>query len=206
MCWNEHVSLNTYLFSIGMLGLMIYNNEYTPYKIEGFNIYWYFFILSFCTMQLIEYFLWTHLTNKKLNYIFSVLGQCLVAIQPIVSLFLLTNVRLRQIMIFLYSIFVSIIFVTHKQIFKTTIENGHLKWTWVPIHTYLYFIWMFFLMFSFVINQYFIAIFAAIFLFIITYTSNGTGGSLWCWSINFSMIFYAIYLLIFMPLQELNSC
>ena len=206
MCWNEHVSLNTYLFSIGMLGLMIYNNKYTPYKIEGFNIYWYFFILSFCTMQLIEYFLWTHLTNKKLNYLFSVIGQCLVTIQPIVSLFLLTNVRLRQIMIFLYSIFVSIIFVTHKQIFKTTIENGHLKWTWVPIHTYLYFIWMFFLLFSFVINQYFIAIFAAIFLFIITYNSNGTGGSLWCWSINFSMIFYAIYLLIFMPLQELNSC
>ena len=71
MCWNATVSLNTFLFSIGMLCLMIYNNHYTPYKIEGFNIYWYFFILSFCTIQLIEYFLWTHLTNKKLNYLFS---------------------------------------------------------------------------------------------------------------------------------------
>jgi len=206
MCWNATVSLNTFLFSIGMLCLMIYNNHYTPYKLKGYNIYWYFFILSFCTMQLIEYFLWTHLANKKLNYIFSVIGQCLVGIQPFVSLLLLSDMRLRQIMILLYSIFIGIVFITHEQIFKTSVKNGHLKWSWVPIHTYLYFIWMFFLLFSFVINKYYLAILVSLFLFCITYTTDGTGGSLWCWTINFSMIFYAIYLLIFLPLQELNSC
>jgi hypothetical protein len=157
-------------------------------------------------MQLIEYFLWTHLENKKLNYIFSVIGQCLVAIQPLVSLLLLSDMRLRQMMILLYSIFVGIVFVTHEKIFKTSIKNGHLKWSWVPIHTYLYFIWMFFLLFSFVINKYYLAILVGMFLFCITYTNDGTGGSLWCWTINFSMIFYAIYLLIFLPLQELNNC
>jgi len=205
MCWNKHVSLNTYLFSIGMLGLMIYNNQYTPYKIQGFNIYWYFFILSFCTMQLIEYFLWIHLKDKKLNYLFSVAGQILITIQPIASLLLLTNKTIRQFMILFYSIFVAFIFFTHKKIFKTTIKNGHLKWSWIPIKSYVYFIWMFFLLFSFVINQYYIAIILAILLFFLTNTS-GTGGSLWCWTINFSMIFYAIYLLILMPFQELNSC
>lgn len=205
MCWNEHVSLNTYLFSIGMLALMIYNNQYTPYKIQGFNIYWYFFILSFCTMQLIEYFLWIHLKDKRLNYLFSALGQGLITIQPIASLFLLTNEPLRQIMILLYCIFIVFMFFTHEKIFKTTIENGHLKWSWIPIEPYVCFVWMFFLLFSFVINKYYIAIGLAIILFFIT-NVKGTGGSLWCWTINFSMIFYAIYLLIIMPFQELNSC
>jgi len=204
MCWNEHVSLNTYVFSVGMLALMIYNNTYTPYKVDGFNMYWYFFILSFCTMQLIEYFLWTNLNDKKLNYLFSALGQLLIGLQPIASLFLLTNESMRNIMLFFYSIFVVFIFFTHKKIFKTTVENGHLKWSWIPIQPYIYFIWMFFLLFSFVINRYYIAIVLAILLYIMTNFSKGTGGSLWCWSINLSMIFYAIYLLIFMPLKEIT--
>ena len=109
-------------------------------------------------------------------------------------------------MILLYSLFVGFIFFTHKKIFKTSVENGHLKWSWIVIEPYVYFIWMFFLLFSFAMNRYYIAIALAIFLHIITNFSKGTGGSLWCWTIHFSMIFYAIYLLIFMPLQELNSC
>jgi len=157
-------------------------------------------------MQLIEYFLWIYLKDKKLNYLFSALGQVLITIQPIASLLLLTNEPLRQIMILLYSIFIIFMFFTHEKIFKTTIENGHLKWTWIPIEPYVYFVWMFFLLFSFIINKYYIAIGLAIILFFITNISKGTGGSLWCWTINLSMIFYAIYLLIIMPFQELNSC
>ena len=38
MCWNEHVSLNTFIFSIFVLLLIAYNNKYTQYKIEMFNI------------------------------------------------------------------------------------------------------------------------------------------------------------------------
>ena len=207
MCWNEYISLNTYVFSMGMLLFMIYNNNYTPYKID-IDIYGYFFIVSFCSMQLIEYFLWRNLKNKKINYFYSLLGQLLVAIQPIASLLLLKNTILKIQMIVLYSLFALIIFFTHKQIFKTTTQNGHLKWTWIPIHKYIYFIWMLFLMFSFIVNQHYVAIAIALFLFIITIiiAPEGSGGSLWCWTINFSMIFYAIYLLLYMPYKELTGC
>ena len=207
MCWNQYVSLNTYVFSMGMLLLMIYNNNYTPYKVN-INVYGYFFILSFCSMQLIEYFLWKNLENKKLNYFYSILGQLLVAIQPIASLLLLTNPVLKIQMIAAYSAFVLGIFFTHEKIFKTSVQNGHLKWSWVPIQSYMYFIWMFFLMFSFFMNRYYTAMGVALFLFAITYlpSSSGTGGSLWCWTINFSMIFYAMYLLLYMPFKELNGC
>ena len=205
MCWNEHVSLNTYVFSIGMLLIMMYNNAYTPYKLSGFNAYWYFFILSFCTMQLIEFFLWRNI-DTPYNYIFSAVGQLLIAVQPIASLFLLKQEKLRNILICIYTIYCIVVYVTHEKVFKTSIENGHLKWTWVPIQTYVYFIWLFFLLFSFVMNKYYIAISIALFLLIITSFSKGTGGSLWCWTINFTMIFYAVYLLIFLPLKEHGIC
>ena len=207
MCWNQYVSLNTYLFSMGMLLLMIYNNNYTPYKINV-DIYGYFFILSFCSMQLIEYFLWRNLDNKRLNYIYSLIGQILVAIQPVASLLLLTNPLLRVQMICLYSLYVASILFTHKKIFKTSIQNGHLKWSWVPMNYTIYFVWLFFLMFSFIVNHNYLAILFAMFLFAITYVhaDTGTGGSLWCWTINVSMIFYAIYLLVYLPFKELNGC
>jgi len=159
-------------------------------------------------MQLIEYFLWRNLEDKTLNYVYSLLGQILVTIQPIASLLLLTNPAMKVQMISLYFLFVGIVFLTHKKVFKTSIQNGHLKWSWVPINHYIYFIWLFFLMFSFVVNYNYLAVLVALFLFAITYVNadSGTGGSLWCWTINFSMIFYAIYLLVYMPFKELNGC
>lgn len=209
MCWNETVSMNTFLFSVGMLGLMIYNNNYTQYKIIGFNIYWYFFILSFCSMQLIEFFLWRNLNNKKMNKFWSMMGQFLVAIQPIASLMLLKNDTLKYFMIFIYTICISVIFAVSEKVFKTTTYNGRLKWSWITVSNVVLSIWLFFLLFSFMVNQYYIALFIAFVLFAITYYSNlnnGTGGSLWCWTINFTMIFYAFYLLIFLPFKEHGIC
>ena len=40
MCWNEHVSLNTFLFSSFVLLLIIYNNYYTKYKIKELHSPW----------------------------------------------------------------------------------------------------------------------------------------------------------------------
>ena len=54
MCWNQYVSLNTFLFSAFVLVLIVYNNKYSPYKLDELNsVYAYFFLMSFFTMQLI---------------------------------------------------------------------------------------------------------------------------------------------------------
>jgi len=163
---------------MGMLFLMIYNNAYTPYKVN-INVYGYFFILSFCSMQLIEYFLWKNINDKNLNYFYSVIGQLLLGIQPIGSLLLLTNTILKIQMILLYCIFVIIIFFTHDKIFKTSIKNGHLKWSWIPVNYFVQYIWLFFFLFSFLINKMYIGLSVALFLCAITYyNSNETGASL----------------------------
>ena len=70
MCWNENVSLNTFLFSGFILALIIYNNSFTKYKIQELNNKWvYFFIASFVFMQLIEFFIWRNIDNKFSNII-----------------------------------------------------------------------------------------------------------------------------------------
>ncbi len=187
-----------------MLALMIYNNNYTKYKVEGFNIYWYMFILSFCSMQLVEFFLWRNLDDPQKNRLWSMAGQLLLTSQPIASLLLLQS-TIKYWMILVYIIGSLFIFYNSKKVFKTTTLDGKLKWSWIPFSTTVHVFWLFFLLFSFVVNKYYKALCAVLFLLSITYYSNftnGTGGSLWCWTINFIMIFYAIYLLVFMPLQE----
>ena len=42
MCCNQYVSLNTFVFSAFVLLLIVYNNKYSPYKIEELNS-WYKF-------------------------------------------------------------------------------------------------------------------------------------------------------------------
>jgi len=210
MCWNQHVSLNTFVFSAFVLGLMIYNDLYTPYKFQtGKNLVWYFFILSFSSMQLIEYFLWKNINDKKKVQIYSILGQLLVISQPIVSLWMLKNELLKWSMLLLYIVPALFLFISSNKNYKTTVVNGHLKWNWMPVSTLMYAIWLFFLLFSFVVNGHYNMILAALFLFVITYWSYyrvGTAGSLWCWSINFFMMYFAIRLLVILPFQEHGIC
>jgi hypothetical protein len=50
MCWNKDISLNTFLFSSFVLGLIMYNNAYTQYKIvELNNVYAYIFCVFYIT-------------------------------------------------------------------------------------------------------------------------------------------------------------
>ena len=58
MCWNETVSLNTFLFSFFAINFAYFNNVINGYE--------YLFYYSFISMQLLEYFAWKHLNNKKI--------------------------------------------------------------------------------------------------------------------------------------------
>ena len=88
MCWNQYVSLNTFIFGIFGLLFILYNNLYSPYKLKEFKtIGTYFFFMSFILMQGIEYVLWKNIKNKKTNHLYSFYAALLVFIQPIASLF-----------------------------------------------------------------------------------------------------------------------
>jgi hypothetical protein len=213
MCWNQYISLNTYIFGIFVLLLIAFNNKYSSYKLEEFkNPYTYLFLISIITMQLIEFFLWRNLNNEAINRLFSSLGALLLIAQPIASLSMLKNINLRNKLMIIYSI-PSLIFIIYKLFtdnFNTTIsKSGHLKWNWsktgrlISILGYIYY--LFFLYFSLFYNKYYAGIIFTLPLFFLTYYfyyKDGTSGSMWCWTSNIIMIFYLIKLLIYLPYKE----
>lgn len=209
MCWNANVSLNTFLFSSFMLGLIMYNNYYTQYKIAEFrNIWCYLFCMSFIFMQLIEFFIWKNLDNTFLNTVFSSAAVILLSLQPVVSLMLLSNIKLRNILVGIY-IFLAIPFLMYtfgtKNVFSKKSKNGHLRWVSFEGMHIPFLVYLFFFLFSFMYEkQYFGIIFGMVTLFIsyINYNHNRTMGSMWCWIVNSVMVYYAFYLLIYLPFSE----
>lgn len=208
MCWNESISINTFLFGIIVLFSIYINNLYSS-KNKTFkefdNPYIYFFMMSFITMQLYEYLLWKYLNNKIINQIVSILGLLLLSIQPIASLTMINNINLRNKLIYIYSIptFFYILYQLKINHVHTTVSKlGHLKWNWTynksKLFSFLiYIFYLFFLYFSLFINKYYSGIIITLPLFIIMYYlyyKDGTAGSLWCWSVNTVMVYYFIKL------------
>ena len=216
MCWNQYISLNTFVFSTFVLLLIAYNNKYTPYKIQELNnVFIYIFFMSFIAMQLIEFFIWRNINDVDMNRKLSILGALLLVIQPMASLLLLKDDFTKKTMLTAYSIPAISFFVykMYTQEFTTTVtKTGHLKWNWINLdkNKILGLVWFFFLYFSIFANkQNYEAGLITIFLLVFSYYSynkEGSYGSLWCWSINSLMIFYAIKLMIVLPYQEHGLC
>ena len=216
MCWNQYVSLNTFMFSIFVLLLIAYNNKYTQYKTPLFNNkFVYFFFLSFITMQLIEFFIWRNIDNKKLNNLFSTLGALLLLIQPIASLLMLKDESLKYKLITLYSIVAVPFFIYQNYDHEMTTvvsKYGHLAWKWNDLFGYnliIYLLWFTALYFSLIVNKNYEPLIYVTILLAISYYSflqDGSEGSLWCWSINSLMIYYAFNLLIWLPFKERGLC
>ena len=217
MFWNEHVSINTFVFGIFCLILIAYNNAYSTYKIGFFkNGYTYLFMLSFLLMQLIEFFLWRNLNHVRINHLFSRIGYLLICIQPICSLFLIDNIPLRNMLLLVYSIPTSI-FMTynflHTNIHTVLSPSGHLAWRWTSYNEYKYLrgitelFYLIFLFFSFVYNEYYILLGFLLMYMIYTYYlgKDGSQGSIWCLSINMSFLYFLIMLLVILPFREIKN-
>lgn len=207
MCWNEHVSLNSFLFSAGMLGLLVYNNAFTPYKIPGWNVFYYVFVASFISMQLVEYFLWRTMGNAAQNKFWTNAGQALLVAQPIVSLLMLGDPALKGGLLLTYGVFIAHLVAKYDVANLSTrvAPNGHLHWQWAKVSWLERLLWLFFLMFSLVYNKFYKTVAVGLFLFAVTYYSyhrHQTAGSMWCWLVNLSMLAYAVALLVVFPYME----
>jgi len=212
MCWNEHVSLNTFLFSFFVLLLIIYNNAYTPYKIEFLSIPMCIFLASFIFMQLIEFFIWRNLHNSY-NGVFSLMALLLIICQPLASLLMVKDTTLRNLLMMIYSsvIIIYYMLLKSKNIHSEVSKNGHLSWKFINdmVSSYSYIFWFFFFLFSFVYNKmwlYLAFIVLTYAMSVIHYAQYKTITSMWCWIANSQMIFFAIYLLLWLPYQEHGIC
>lgn len=214
MCWNKDISLNTFVFSSFVLLLIIYNNAYTDYKIQELNNIWvYIFFISFILMQLIEYFIWINIYNPLYNNIFTILATLLLLVQPIASNMLITNNSLRSNILTLYLVlcipFTIYRFMT-KKMYSSVSPFGHLEWNILlyknsKLDKVILTIWFIFFLFPLFYQGYLYGFLFGLFtlLFIIyNYSKDGSVGSMWCWIVNSIMIFYASYLLLYLPFYK----
>jgi hypothetical protein len=163
-------------------------------------------------MQLIEFFIWRNIDNTFYNHIFSTMAAMLLFIQPIFSLMLLPNISLRNNLLSAYSL-LFIPYFTYKYItnnMKSQISNkGHLVWLFFDTNMLLFFGWLFFFLVGFFYTRSIRTVIFGIVLFLISYYNyykDKTVGSMWCWIINLIMIYYAFYLLLYLPFCEKELC
>lgn len=214
MCWNKEISLNTFVFSSFVLLLIMYNNKYTQYKIPDLNNIWvYVFFMSFILMQLLEYFIWKNINNPFYNKVFTILATLLLLVQPIASTMLITNKIVRYNLLTLYLIlsipFAIYRFMTRK-IYSSVSPLGHLQWNLLldkkgNLDKILSIIWFIFFLFPLFYQGYtygFLFGFLTLLFIMYNYSKDGTVGSMWCWIVNSIMVFYASYLLLYLPFYK----
>ena len=211
MCWNKDISLNTFLFSSFVLCLIIYNNAYTRYKIDELNnVYVYIFFISFILMQLIEYFIWINIKNPLYNSIFTALATLLLIFQPIASTMIISDYTVKKRLLQSYLLFIVLLLIYRFDIkfLNSSVSNlNHLRWNTTFSVKYAsdiigFIIWLFFFLFPlFYSGNTFALMFGLLTLILSTYNyyKDDTIGSMWCWIVNTVMIYYALYLLLYLP-------
>ena len=100
MCWNPDISINTFIFACFAL-VFIFLASFTKYKLDAFKPLVYLLIFQAALMQLIEYFLWNNLKNKN-NVILSKLAACIIFLQVPTLIFMIPNLQIRYILLFMY--------------------------------------------------------------------------------------------------------
>lgn len=209
MCWNEHVSLNTFMYSTFVLLLILYNNTYTQYKLPEFNTVWvYVFAMSIIFVQLLEYLVWRNLKNPFYNKLYSILICIVVISQPAFSVMLIPKESVRNSMVLLYSV-LTIPYLVYKlmtvNMHCVKSKCGHLEWNMLAYNPYLWTNWFIFFLFGLVYSkQVAWALFAigTLIVAFLNYLNDRSAESMWCWLSNSLMTFFAVKLLFWLPFVE----
>jgi hypothetical protein len=162
-------------------------------------------------MQLIEYFIWRNINDPIYNNIFSIMATLLLFVQPIASAMLIPSKTVSTNIITLYLILtgpLTLYRLFTKKISTTISPLNHLSWDLVLyknniLESLLGVLWiMIFLFPLFYIGEFFGLLFGSLTLMVIVYNyyKDDSVGSMWCWIVNSIMLYYASYLLLWLPL------
>ncbi len=193
MCYNPTVSLNTFLFGLGVACLAYYTKIIPNYSI--------IILLSFSAMQLLEFFAWTYYNNKKINRILSIIGMIIIITQVILLNYYLPDKKIRNILLFLIFIFLLLFIIIDLKNVNFSMkrgENKHLIWYWldlpliwiiiglsfylIPVYLYGNLLTILFMITILVISLYF-------------YWKYKTWGTMWCYFSNLLWL-YVLFMII----------
>jgi len=217
MCWNQDISINTFLFASLALIFIYITNNYSKYKSKTFDnplVYLFFFEVAF--MQLIEFFLWRNLKNHSINEFLSKIGSFLITIQPVTIMLMIPNINYMYSLIVSYIVFV-LAYFEYRRIynpfkFHTFIgNNGHLSWEWMNLNgkenIFLIIYLIFYLLSLLLINNVLLSGFVIIALIIslINHYKYKTFATMWCWYTNLFFLYFIFDILIIKPFYEYNN-
>jgi hypothetical protein len=212
MCWNKEVSLNTFLFSSFVFLLILYNNEYTFYKIPEFDRFWLrIFMAIVILIQLVEYFIWTNIDNIFYNKLFTNVALLIIFCQPITTIMNIDDKKIKKILFISYLVLMIPFFILNynKNIYSTISSNKHLNWNLInhenKFTKIIGLAWIFFFLFPLFYQKHqFGFLFGILTLIIMSYNyiNDNTIETMWCWIVNFIMIYYAGYLLFYLPFMK----
>jgi len=149
-------------------------------------------VLSFSSMQLLEFFIWTYINNRKINELLSKIGLFLICFQ----IFLLCLFSKNGYLLYLFFLFILFfqLLEVNKINFKTDIgENGHLRWLWLDLPI----IWIiiftsFYLTTNIQSIKRFLFVLISVSISLYYYYRYKTWGSMWCYFSNILWIFIII--------------
>jgi len=205
MCWDATVSLQTFTFAMAaaiVLGVT---------KMASMPLLAY--AISFSSMQLIEYFLWTFIDNPVLNHRFSLLGIAVLGIQPVLAIAMISNPTWRMYLWIAYAVFLAAVLAMYGEALKDAhvarSPKGHLDWIWLNTKKYglsleLPMLWLAFIIVAIILSgNYALTIICGIALAysIYVYSDDETWTSMWCMWSNL----YWVWLLIAASLQDFTQ-
>jgi hypothetical protein len=185
MCWNAEVSLNTFLFGMISMTIVLLLN-----KISFITI---LLALTLSLIQLMEYYAWNNINNKDAIFKLSIIGYFIIVSQILILNygFLNNNDRLIAVIIILIlSIYFFIYNYQNDKFYMEKGKNKHLIWHWIDIPTPLLLIVLIFYIYPAI--QYGIitsmAIIVPLLISLYYYYKYKTWGSMWCYMSNFFWI------------------
>ena len=187
MCWSAEVSLQTFIF--GVISAII------VYALNVVQLHVIIILLSFTSMQLLEYFTWTYLHNKKINKILSYIGLFIIIIQIFLIICFISNKKSRNILLIAFSIvLILFILIEFKNItFKMTRgENRHLVWHWLDLPIIWIIIALVFYTIPSIIDKNYLSLLFVIITLTISfyyYYKYKTWGTMWCYISIIAWIF-----------------
>lgn len=217
MCWNADISINTFMFACLALVFIYIANTYTRYKSDTFkNPLVYLFLFEVASMQLLEFFLWRNLNNKRVNKLLSQISYHVILIQIITLMFMVKNANIKHALLGLLALTYigQLIYIktTHNiKLYTTVGENGHIVWEWMNLKNneqlFLIIYLLFYTISIILIDNTLLNIFVlgSLFFSLLFYYKYSTFGTMWCWMANLFLLYFIVEILLIKPFYEYNG-
>jgi len=175
MCWNEKVSLNTFVFGLFAI-LFSLQNEIIDKKSA-------LFYFSVIVIQLMEYFTWKNINDKNKNKLFSKIILAVLFFQVVLFINKYFEDPVKSKLYMLYTVLILFAILISKIDFSMSkASNGHLSWDFIKMPIAIVYI-LFMLGILYHIKDYKMFLINVIIISSVLYTyyKTNTWGSLWCW-------------------------